>query len=102
MRARFEAGDIETRYAGPGSLTIGLYRRWLRLKDALLGTHSALPPNAPRLVDALMRVHGTQLLRDGLFNADPHGGKCVARQNDRRSLAISLRVPLSVHGCSAF
>ena len=35
---------------------------------------TSIPPNTPRIVDTLMRVHGYQLLVDGLFNADPHGG----------------------------
>ena len=30
---------------------------------------TSIPPNTPRIVDTLMRVHGTQLLVDGLFNA---------------------------------
>ena len=33
--------------------------------------HTSIPPNTPRIVDTLMRVHGYQLLVDGLFNADP-------------------------------
>lgn len=35
---------------------------------------TTLPPNVPRLIDALMRIHGHQLLVNGLFNADPHAG----------------------------
>lgn len=32
------------------------------------------PPNPPRIMDTIMRVHGDQLLRHGVFNADPHAG----------------------------
>ena len=38
---------------------------------------TTLPPNAPRLMDTLMRVHGYQLLADGVFNADTHAGNSL-------------------------
>jgi aarF domain-containing kinase len=86
MRARFESGDIPTKYAGPSARAIALYRAYGWLKDALLGTKTTLPPNGPRLVDTLMRVHGHQLLADGLFNADPHGGNFLMLPDDRIGL----------------
>ena len=47
---------------------------------------SALPPNAPRMMDLLMRVHGTQLLVDGCFNADTHAGNFLLMPDDRIAL----------------
>uniref|UniRef100_A0A7R9ZPL8 ABC1 atypical kinase-like domain-containing protein n=1 Tax=Craspedostauros australis TaxID=1486917 RepID=A0A7R9ZPL8_9STRA len=45
-----------------------------------------MPPNIPRIVDALMRVHGYQLLKDGCFNADPHGGNFLLLPDGRIGL----------------
>ena len=47
---------------------------------------TTVPPNTPRIVDTLMRVHGCQLLRDGLFNADPHGGNFLLLPDGRIGL----------------
>lgn len=47
---------------------------------------TTVPPNTPRIVDTLMRVHGCQLLLDGLFNADPHGGNFLLLPDGRIGL----------------
>jgi len=47
---------------------------------------TSIPPNTPRIIDTLMRVHGTQLLVDGLFNADPHGGNFLLLPDGRIGL----------------
>lgn len=47
---------------------------------------TSIPPNTPRIVDTLMRVHGYQLLVDGLFNADPHGGNFLLLPDGRIGL----------------
>eukprot|EP00980_Cylindrotheca_fusiformis_P000442 scaffold106_cov123-Cylindrotheca_fusiformis.AAC.10 len=92
-RARIEKEGIPTKYEGPSAGQINLFRKLLRTRDGLLnfaiagynGTagwimppikyrQSSLPPNIPRIVDTLMRAHGYQLLKDGVFNADPNGG----------------------------
>ena len=49
-------------------------------------TQETIPPNTPRIVDTLMRVHGYQLLLDGLFNADPHGGNFLLLPDGRIGL----------------
>ena len=85
-RRRIESGEVPERYTGPSAETISWYRTLTRLKNLLLGTRTALPPNGPKLVDQLMRVHGTQLLRDGVFNADPHGGNFLLLPDDRIGL----------------
>jgi aarF domain-containing kinase len=91
--ARIEKEGIPLKYEGPSARQIGLYRKYLWIRDGLLnlatasynGTagwmgptieyqQSSLPPNVPRMIDTLMRVHGYQLLKDGVFNADPNGG----------------------------
>ena len=87
MKAKFEAGQMgSTAYKGPSARTIGAYRSLMRLKDWLFGTTSVLPLNAPRLIDQLMRVHGRQLLSDGLFQADPHGGNFLLLPDERIGL----------------
>jgi predicted unusual protein kinase regulating ubiquinone biosynthesis (AarF/ABC1/UbiB family) len=47
---------------------------------------TSIPPNTPRIVDTLMRVHGYQLLVDGMFNADPHGGNFLLLPDGRIGL----------------
>ena len=47
---------------------------------------TSIPPNTPRIVDSLMRIHGYQLLVDGLFNADPHGGNFLLLPDGRIGL----------------
>lgn len=86
-REKIEKEGIPSKYNGPSAFKISLYRRYLRVKQAFvnipLGVYNgtvgwvvnpmsyeqtSLPPNVPRMIDTLMRVHGTQLLRDGVFN----------------------------------
>lgn len=104
-RDRIEREGIPAKYDGPSAWQVGAYRNWLRTKDFLwnasVGTYnaslgkvlsalsyqkSALPPNIPRIMDTLMRVHGIQLLQDGVFNADPHGGNFLLLPDGRIGL----------------
>mmetsp|Transcript_35815 Transcript_35815/g.39882 ORF Transcript_35815/g.39882 Transcript_35815/m.39882 type:complete len:572 (-) Transcript_35815:658-2373(-) len=100
---RIEKEGFPTKYVGPSALQISLYRQYLRMRDSLLniaiatynGTagwvapaldyrqSSPLPPNIPRMIDLLMRVHGQQLLNDGVFNSDPHGGNFLLLSDGR-------------------
>lgn len=86
---RIEKEGFPTKYVGPSALQISLYRQYLKMRDSFLnfaiatynGTagwvapaldyrqSSPLPPNIPRMIDLLMRVHGQQLLNDGVFNS---------------------------------
>jgi hypothetical protein len=43
---------------------------------------TALPPNTPRIIDILMRVHGYQLFCDGLLDSDLHGATFCYCQMD--------------------
>jgi len=106
MRVRIEEQGIPARYDGPSAQQIELIRRLLALRDAALNlllfvwnvtvggvlgaklryARSSLPPNAPQLMDTLMRVHGTQLLVDGVFNADTHAGNFLLMPDDRVAL----------------
>ena len=45
--------------------------------------HKTIPPNGAKLTRILYDIHGHQVLRDGLFNADPHPGN-VLICSDRR------------------
>ena len=47
---------------------------------------SILPPNIPRIIDTLMRVHGIQMLKYGVFTADPHGGNFLLLPDSRIGL----------------
>jgi len=103
-RQRVENEGIPSKYDGPSAWQISLYRKYLRLRDGIVNTgislyngtmgwmipsssfqyqHSVLPPNAPRIVDTLMRVHGYQMLVDGEFNADPNGGNFLLMPDGR-------------------
>lgn len=105
-RQKMEQGIIPIKdYKGPSAFQISLYRNYLGVRDALsnsaigvynvVGTgwlfgaaplpyqQSSLPPNVPRMIGTLMKVHGYQLLQDGVFNADPHGGNFVLMPDGR-------------------
>lgn len=98
---------IPDKYDGPSASQILWYQRWLRVRDGVVNVFIALynnlivpsfriqkksydshsvPPNTPRIVDTLMRVHGYQLLVDGMFNADPHGGNFLLLPDGRIGL----------------
>jgi aarF domain-containing kinase len=91
---RIEREGIPSKYDGPSANQLVWYQRYLRAKDSITncgislynGTigciipsssspsmiqyrHTILPPNTPRIIDTLMRVHGYQLFVDGFFNA---------------------------------
>lgn len=109
-RDRIEREGVPAKYDGPSAWKMATYRQWLRTKDwvanlgigAYNGTlamvigesrttrwdyqRTMLPPNIPRIIDTLMRVHGTQLLRHGVFNADPHGGNFLLLPDSRIGL----------------
>lgn len=90
-RQRIERDGIPVRYNGPSAWQVGQYRMFLEVCDGIANTgiaiyngtlgwilprsmllhyrQTCLPPNTPRIVDTLMRVHGYQLFSDGLFNA---------------------------------
>lgn len=105
-RDRIEREGCPAKYEGPSAWKIALYRRWLRYQDWIAnlclgayntttGTFSGsskeyhktvLPPNTPRIIDTLMRVHGIQLLKYGVFNADPHGGNFLLLPDSRIGL----------------
>jgi aarF domain-containing kinase len=105
-RDRIEREGVPAKYDGPSAWKMASYRTWLRTKDVVcnlgiggfnttLGTmtgrslpyhHSVLPPNIPRIIDTLMRVHGIQLLKFGVFNSDPHGGNFLLLPDSRIGL----------------
>ena len=103
-RDKIEKEGIPPKYDGPSSTQIYYYRNYLKVKDMIMNVgiacyngivgnlargntihyqHSVLPPNIPRIVDVLMRVHGYQLLKDGVFNSDPHGGNFLLLPDGR-------------------
>ena len=93
LRRRAESGGSESRYHGPSAAQIELYDTLVNWRDWLLNLGVAVlratpligrpeledfrtvrTPNIPRMVDTLMRVHGAQLLWDGVLNVNPHAG----------------------------
>lgn len=113
-RRKVEKEGIPDKYDGPSASQIASYQRWVRVRDSFANAaiavyntcvpslkrknrnskdggkasylQSSIPPNTPRIVDTLMRVHGCQLLVDGLFNADPHGGNFLLLPDGRIGL----------------
>eukprot|EP00536_Pseudo-nitzschia_multiseries_P001148 jgi/Psemu1/282819/fgenesh1_pg.14_\ len=110
-RRKIEKEGIPDKYDGPSAAQIATYQRWVRVRDSIANVwiafyntcvpsvrksdakdgklsylRSTIPPNTPRIVDSLMRVHGYQLLVDGLFNADPHGGNFLLLPDGRIGL----------------
>ena len=108
MRDKIEREGIPAKYDGPSAWKIALYRKSLVVWDRLIncgvgifngfvGTfiskdrklpyqQSTLPPNIPQIIDTLMRVHGYQLMKDGTFNSDPHGGNFILMKDGRIGL----------------
>ena len=106
-RKRFEEKGVPSSYDGASATTIALYSSALRVGVAVrnaaalaydgavawpfglrkLGWANARPPpNVPRIVDTLMRVHGHQMLIDGVFNSDPHAGNFLLMPDGRVGL----------------
>jgi aarF domain-containing kinase len=86
-RQRIEKEGIP-KYSGPSAFSVDAYRHYLALRNSIVNLGIAtyngtagwikpslkyydpsLPPNIPIIVDTLMRVHGYQLLADGVFNS---------------------------------
>ena len=107
MRRRFDEDGVPSSYRGASATTIALYTSALRAGVAVrnvaaltydwtvakpLGLRQAgwvsarPPPNVPRIVDTLMRVHGHQLLVDGTFQSDPHAGNFLLMPDGRVGL----------------
>mmetsp|Transcript_21264 Transcript_21264/g.59156 ORF Transcript_21264/g.59156 Transcript_21264/m.59156 type:complete len:565 (+) Transcript_21264:296-1990(+) len=110
-RRKIEKEGIPDKYDGPSAVQIATYQRWVLVRDSIANVfiafynnfvpsvrknyakdgklsylRSSIPPNTPRIVDSLMRVHGYQLLVDGVFNADPHGGNFLLLPDGRIGL----------------
>jgi len=100
-RKKIEEEGILAKYNGPSAFQVNIYRRLLQVRCAIWNggifiynstighskpfkyKESSLPPNIPRIVDTLMQCHGYQLLVDGMFNADPHGGNFLLLPDGR-------------------
>lgn len=74
----------------------------------LWGPRSYLPPvrfiNIPHIMDLLLRVHGHEVLHDGMFNGDPHPGNILLMPDGRlglidygqvKTLSVAHRIPLA-------
>jgi len=107
-KRKIEEEGIPAKYDGPTAEQLERYRQFLQNKNTILNAGivfynytvgllptvkridyrqlSEMPPNTPRIVDTLMRVHGHQLLKNGLFNADPHGGNFLLMPDGRIGL----------------
>ena len=103
-KEKIEKEGIPAKYDGPSASQMDKYIKWLRLKNVVINSgitvynqtlarkqpipyrETILPPNIPRIIDMLMQVHGKQLLVDGVFNADPHGGNFLLLPDGRIGL----------------
>jgi len=106
-RRQIEEEGMPEKYDGPSASQIATYLRYMRLRDSVVNmgiwiynvlvgqwvqdgsmsyVSTVLPPNAPRVMDTLMRIHGHELLVDGVFNADPHAGNFLLLPDDRIGL----------------
>jgi hypothetical protein len=86
MLIKFEREGYPEPYAGPSPFVIEAYRYADKVKCALInigvylrgGTEYAEPMldfNPARVMSTLCRVHGHELLKDGLFNGDPSAAR---------------------------
>mmetsp|Transcript_31388 Transcript_31388/g.47890 ORF Transcript_31388/g.47890 Transcript_31388/m.47890 type:complete len:560 (+) Transcript_31388:89-1768(+) len=105
-KKKIEEEGIPAKYDGPSAQQIESYLKFLLRKDYLINSSITIynwtlgqflkkidyrepteaPPNTPRIIDTLMRVHGHQLLKNGVFNADPHGGNFLLLPDGRIGL----------------
>ena len=105
-RRKIEEEGIPAKYEGPSAWKISLYRTACQTYNLLAKSSvdiyngslgwiakplaypepRKVPPNIPRIMDTLMRVHGYQMLADGVFNADPHGGNFLLLPDGRIGL----------------
>ena len=100
MLAKFEREGYPEPYAGPSPFVIEAYRYCDRVKCALvnvgvflrrrvLGHDVAYAAplltdfNPARVMSTLCKVHGHELLKDGLFNGDPHAGNFLLLRDGR-------------------
>jgi len=104
VKKRIEREGRTAKDDGPSASRLAWYKRYLKghysVQNAVIGLYngtigglvskpmaypppSIIPPNTPRIIDTLMRVHGHQLLKDGVFQADPHGGQFILMQDGR-------------------
>ena len=99
MLLQFEQEGYPEPYGGPGPLMVEAYRRVDRLRCALknvgvfcrrrLGSNVPYAEpllndfNPPRVMTTLLKVHGHELLKDGLFNGDPHAGNFLLLPDGR-------------------
>lgn len=104
-RKKVEQQGIPSKYDGPPAWKLDMFRRAMKTGDNIANVGvclynwtlgwiatpleyqlSVVPPNTPRIVDLLMRVHGHQLMKDGIFNSDPHGGNFLLTPDGRLGL----------------
>ena len=104
-RIRINEEGIPGPYDGPSASQIQRYKTFLRWRNRVenfaisiynrtiglvLGKKEFYkliePPNAPRIMDTLMRIHGHQVLVNGVFNADPHPGNFLLLKDDKIGL----------------
>lgn len=101
MRKDFDEHGLPSLYKGPSAFQMEVYRKLLKTKDGIinlpiwlinivLGTvgirkinyyESFIPLNSAYIMDTLLKVHGHQLLVNGVFNADTHPGNFLLMDN---------------------
>lgn len=106
IKADWDENGIPAVYDGPSALEIATYNASVSVRDGAVNAgvwlynhtygwatgHAAeyvsttTPPNPPRIMDTIMRVHGEQLFKHGAFNADPHAGNFLLLPDDRIGL----------------
>ncbi|KAJ3115501.1 hypothetical protein HDU96_000535 [Phlyctochytrium bullatum] len=112
MKATIEKEGLPPPYRGPSAFELSLYRGALRWKDslfnavpyisngiiftinALFGTKLAylnysksfVPLNSAFIMDTLLKVHGHQMLVNGMYQGDPHPGNFLLLEDGRIGL----------------
>jgi len=60
------------------------------MKKKNIQDKSTLPINHAQMIDDLLRIHGHEVLVDGMFNGDPHPGNIMLLREDDGSPALGL------------
>jgi aarF domain-containing kinase len=103
MKEKMMREGLPPPYNGPSAFQLEVYRRLLASRDVLMNTciwfgngllslfssarigyvKSFIPLNSSKIMDTLLKVHGHQLLVNGVFNSDPHPGNFLLLKDGR-------------------
>ncbi len=103
MKDKMMREGLPPPYDGPSAFQLEMYRQSLAARDGVINTFiwfgnallsifsssrigyvkSFIPLNSAKIMETLLKVHGHQLLVNGVFNSDPHPGNFLLLNDGR-------------------